>query len=82
MDCEVDREIVKVMKIAVTGANSSVGKNLLAQLAGQDEITVMAGVRSKTAFDSLPPSPQIDPRVIVYDDEDALSENFSGADCP
>lgn len=69
------------MKIAITGANSSVGKNLLAQLATLPEIEIIAGVRSKSAFESLPKAASITPAVISYDDVDALASVLSGADC-
>ncbi len=69
------------MKIAVTGANSSVGQNLLAHIATQSEISVLAGVRSKKAIASLPASAQIDARLISYDDEDELASIFEGVDC-
>ena len=34
------------MKVAITGANSSVGKNLLVRLSKEEEITIVAGVRN------------------------------------
>lgn len=69
------------MKIAVTGANSSVGQNLLAQIAAQDEISVIAGVRSERAKASLPTSPQIEARLISYDDVDGLARMLTTVDC-
>lgn len=69
------------MKIAITGANSSVGKNLLAQLATLQDLEVIAGVRSKSAFESLPQAPSITPAVISYDDIDGLASVLAGADC-
>jgi uncharacterized protein YbjT (DUF2867 family) len=69
------------MIIAVTGANSNVGQNLLAHIAAQDEISVIAGVRSERAKTSLPTSPQIDARVISYDDIDGLASMLSTVDC-
>ena len=69
------------MKIAVTGANSNVGQNLLARLAMQNEISVVAGVRSERAKASLPSSSQIDPRVISYDDVEGLTSILAGVDC-
>jgi uncharacterized protein YbjT (DUF2867 family) len=54
------------MKIAITGANSSVGLNLLNHIVSATDIDVIAGVRSERAMKSLPCSPQIDPRIINY----------------
>jgi NADH dehydrogenase len=69
------------MNIAVTGANSSVGQNLLAHVADRGDINVIAGVRSERAAASLPDSPQIDARVISYDDVGELAEAIEGALC-
>lgn len=69
------------MIIAVTGANSSVGQNLLAYIAAHTEHTVIAGVRSESAFATLPDSHRITPRVISYDSADALAAALQGADC-
>jgi uncharacterized protein YbjT (DUF2867 family) len=68
------------MKIAVTGANSSVGLSLLAQLATVTDIGVIAGVRSATAMQSLPAAPQIDARIISYADATELASSLQGAD--
>jgi uncharacterized protein YbjT (DUF2867 family) len=68
------------MKIAVTGANSSVGLSLLAQLAGAENIDVIAGVRSTTAMQSLPATAQIDARIISYADAAELASSLQGAD--
>ncbi len=69
------------MKIAVTGANSSVGQNLLAHIAAHTEHTVIAGVRSKSAFASLSASSKITPQVISYDSAVGLANALQGADC-
>ena len=69
------------MKIAVTGANSSVGKNLLARVAKETEISVIGAVRSDRAAASLPSSPRIDARVVSYDDIGKLAEAIEGASC-
>lgn len=69
------------MKIAVTGANSSVGQSLLSHIATQSDISVIAGVRSEKAMASLPTSAQIDARLISYDDEAGLANIFEGVDC-
>jgi len=69
------------MKIAVTGANSSVGKNLLAYIAAHTDHEVIAGVRSQSAFSSLPESPRIEGRVISYGAVEDLAKSLAGADC-
>ena len=69
------------MKIAVTGANSSVGRNLLAHVAENSDISVLAVVRSESAAASLPASPQITARIISYDDVGELAETLEGASC-
>ena len=69
------------MKIAVTGANSSVGQNLLARVAETSDISVIGGVRSESAAASLPRSPQIAARVISYDDVGELAKTIEGASC-
>jgi len=69
------------MKIAVTGANSSVGQNLLAHVAESGDIDVIAGVRSESAAASLPHSPRIDARVISYDDVGQLAKSIEGVSC-
>jgi NADH dehydrogenase len=69
------------MKIAVTGANSSVGQNLLEQLKNEPEIKITAGVRSERAFSGLPKSLTIDPHIIAYDDPASLETAMADADC-
>ena len=69
------------MKIAVTGANSSVGQNLLARLSVEADIRVVAGVRSEQAFAALPQSARITPRVINYDNSGGLRSSLQGSDC-
>jgi uncharacterized protein YbjT (DUF2867 family) len=69
------------MKIAVTGANSSVGRNLLAHVAGRSDIEVIAGVRSRSAADSLPDSPRIHARIISYGRVGELTETLEGVSC-
>lgn len=69
------------MKIVITGANSSVGKTLLARLANQESVEVIAGVRSESAFSSLPTSSNITPKVIAYDNPALLNEAIEGAEC-
>ena len=69
------------MRITVTGANSSVGRNLLAHVAENSDISVIAGVRSESAAASLPASPQITARIISYDDVGELAKTLEGASC-
>ena len=69
------------MKIAVTGANSSVGKILLERLTKETEINVVAGVRNKKAFSDLPQNKAIKPSVIAYDDISTLEHIMAGVDC-
>ena len=69
------------MKIAITGANSSVGLNLLNHIISATDIDVIAGVRSDRAMQSLPSSPQVDPRIISYQDPAKLAAALEGADC-
>ena len=68
------------MRVAVTGANSSVGKNLLARLSKEQDLTVVAGVRSEKAILDLPESPSITPTLIDYDDIKSLENALDGAD--
>ena len=69
------------MKISITGANSSVGLNLLGHLSQIEGMEVTAGVRSKSAFASLPQSPAITPTTISYDDSASLEQALAGTDC-
>ena len=68
------------MKIALTGANSSVGKILLGHVAGQNDIDAGAGVRAQQAVGTLPTSPRITARVIRYD-VDGLTPVLEGVSC-
>ena len=69
------------MRIAVTGANSSVGQNLLARASENGDVSVVAVVRSQRAAASLPRSPQITPHIVSYDDVGQLAEIMDGAAC-
>ena len=69
------------MKIVVTGANSSVGQNLLRHCTNAVDIDVIAGVRSERAFSVLPNSSTITPRVISYGDLSDLTEALKGSNC-
>ena len=68
------------MKVAITGANSSVGKNLLVRLSKEEDITIVAGVRSEKVIPELPKSPAIKPTIINYDDIKSLEKALDGAD--
>jgi NADH dehydrogenase len=68
------------MKIALTGANSSVGKILLRHVVQQRDMTAIAGVRAQQAVETLPTSPRITARVIRYD-VDALTPVLEGVSC-
>ena len=76
-----NQDTVLGMKISVTGANSSVGQNLLARVSENSDISVIGGVRSKSAAASLPRSPQIAARVISYDHVGELAKTIEGASC-
>ena len=68
------------MKVAITGANSSVGKNLLVRLSKEEEITIVAGVRNEKVIPELPKSSAIKPTIINYDDIKSLEKALDGAD--
>ena len=71
------------MRIAITGANSSVGHAFLTHLMNQtdNDLTVNAGVRTQTAADSLPNSSNIAPYVIRYGDSPSLDKLLDGVTC-
>ena len=71
------------MRIAITGANSSVGQAFLTNLVNQTDnaFTVNAGVRSEAAADLLPDHPSILPYVITYGDHASLDTLLDGAAC-
>lgn len=69
------------MRIAITGANSSVGCSLLQQLSSRPDITAVAGVRSESARSKLPQGDNIEPRLVSFDKSTSLDEAFSGCDC-
>ena len=68
------------MKVAITGANSSVGKNLLVRLSKEEDITIVAGVRNEKVIPELPKNPVIKPTIINYDDIKSLEKALDGAD--
>lgn len=67
------------MKIAITGANSTVGKNLLDHIAQSGDVSALAGVRSERAAATLPVSPQIENRIISYNNANKLAVSLAGA---
>ena len=71
------------MRIAITGANSSVGQAFLRHLVNQTDnaFTVNAGVRSQAGADLLPDHPSILPYVITYGDLASLDTLLVGAAC-
>jgi NADH dehydrogenase len=69
------------VNIAITGANSGVGKILLRHLASRADIEVVACVRSPQAAADLPTSPGVSARTIDYDDPDGLTAALRGAGC-
>ena len=69
------------MNIAITGANSGVGKILLRHLAARADIQVVACVRSAQAAADLPASPRVSARAIDYDNPEGLAATLKGAGC-
>ena len=67
--------------VAVTGANSAVGKALLTQVAGGEALRAVAIVRREAALEGLPRSPRIASRVVTYEQPQRLIEALTGADC-
>ena len=74
-------EHVGSVNIAVTGANSAVGRALLKRLVAQDDIRAVAGVRRREALARLPRSPHITPRLISYDRLDSLTAALTDIGC-
>jgi uncharacterized protein YbjT (DUF2867 family) len=68
------------MKLCITGANSSVGRNLLHHLAQRDNARAVALVRSASAFATLPSASNITPVAAAYEDHAALLSACQGAD--
>lgn len=69
------------MRVAVTGANSSVGQNFMAHAAKQSDMRVVAVVRSEKAFASLPSYEQIRPHNIPYEQVSELANALEGVTC-
>ena len=66
-------------RIVVTGANGSVGKNLLAHASERDDFDVVAVVRSERAAATLPARSRVELRVVAADDVDDLARTLVGA---
>ena len=68
------------MRIAITGANSSVGKALITRVLTQavDGLEIRAGVRTRQAAAALPTNPAVMPTVIDYADLDSLGSLLEG----
>ena len=67
-------------RVAVTGANSAVGKALLARLADDESLRVVAVVRRQAAAADLPRSPHMATVVIGYDQPDRLRAALDAVD--
>ncbi len=67
------------MRLVVTGANGSVGKNLLAHASESGDVTIVAAVRSEKAANALPARPGVEVRVVAADDVDDLARTLAGA---
>ena len=65
--------------VAITGANSAVGRALLARVAEQDSLAAVALVRRPEAREGLPDSPRITVEVVRYDEPERLTAAISGA---
>ena len=63
----------------MTGANGSVGKNLLAHASENGDLDIVAAVRSERAAAALPARPGVDIRIVSGDDVDALAKTMAGA---
>ena len=68
-------------KVAVTGANSAVGRALLTQLVSQDDLRAVAAVRHRETLASLPRSPAITPAVISYEHPESLRAALTDVGC-
>ena len=65
-------------RIAVTGANSSVGRTLLTHVASRPELSAVACVRSTRALGELPDVDGVEAHIAQYDDPTALRASFEG----
>jgi len=62
------------VKLAITGANSGVGRILLRHLAERADTKVVACVRSARSADALPTWPGLSVRAVDYNDRDGLAD--------
>ena len=69
------------MKIAITGANSSVGKILINQLLAMDDVHIVAGARSDRALAELPESDRLTGAKVDYQQPESLQATLAGCDC-
>lgn len=69
------------MTIAVTGANSSVGVNLLSHLSDRGDANILAIVRSERASESLVSSSNLTPKIVPYEDVGQLAGVIERASC-
>ena len=69
------------MTVAVTGANSGVGRVLLRHLADRSDTRVVACVRARRSAASLPSSERVSVHEIAYDDRTGLATALSGSRC-
>lgn len=67
------------MRIVVTGANGSVGKNLLAHAGENTDFQIVAAVRSERAAAALPTRSGLEVRVVSADNVDDLARTLAGA---
>ena len=75
----MDGTVKARQRIVVTGANGSVGKNLLGHAADGGDFDVVAAVRSERAASSLQGFHGVDVRVVSSDDADDLARIMNGA---
>jgi NADH dehydrogenase len=68
------------MKLCITGANSSVGRNLLQHLTQRENHSAVALVRAASGLAGLPSAPNLTPVVAAYEDHAALLAACNGAD--
>lgn len=69
------------MKIAISGANSRVGQTFIDHVLKNSEHSLIAGVRSESALQSLPESERVQAALISYNDVDTLAQTLAGAQC-
>ena len=69
------------MTVAITGANSGVGRTLVRHLAERSDTRVVACVRTRRSAASLPSSERVSVHVIDYDDRNGLASELTGSSC-